>query len=260
MWHAILILLILSPTEPTVPTSAPPEAWQALKEIALAAEIVGPHENWAADFCSELRYVRRHYAYLRHAPPLADASWLPPASITRELVIFNDQHQEYLRIQAVIYPSRADQLDDMLYEAKRLNCLWEAVRKASSPTDSWVSRRRMLGRIREEIGDDAYRRGLLPPPFLYRISRPSSVTEASTMPLAHDRSLNRAWVVWVRQPGNGPPRIWEPVKSFDDDVDAHRWLANYLITSNRAKCGISGLVLEQGQRPYGTEERPPAEA
>ena len=163
MWHGLIISLILWPAEPAVPTHAPPEAWQALKDIALAAEIVGPHENWATDFNSELRYVRRHYRGLQGAPPLADAYWLPSAAYAKELCDFNEQFQEHLRGRAVIYPWRATQLDQVLIETRHLHCLWDAVRRASSPGEAWALRRRKLAEIREQLSPEAWRHRELPP-------------------------------------------------------------------------------------------------
>src|SRR5262249_30408516 len=101
VWHALILGLILWPTDPQVPSKMPPEAWQALKEISLTLEIVGPHENWAADFNSELRYVRRHYRMLRSAPSLAECYWLPSPTVSRELCCFNEGFQAHLQMQRV---------------------------------------------------------------------------------------------------------------------------------------------------------------
>ncbi len=162
MWHALIISLILCPSDPPVPQQAPPQAWQALKEIALALEIVGPHENWATDFSAELRYVRRHYRSLRFAPPLADCSWLPSPNLSRDVCCFNETYQAHLQMQRIIYPYRAEQIDAVMLETRQLYCVWDAVRRANSTGESWALRRRMLLRLRDSIGDEAYYRGDLP--------------------------------------------------------------------------------------------------
>src|SRR5947209_6156782 len=81
VWELLVALLLLAPTPPSVPSHAPEPLWQALKQVALELEVVGPHERWANDFRSELGYVRRHWRELAQAPPLADCSRLPSAEL-----------------------------------------------------------------------------------------------------------------------------------------------------------------------------------
>jgi hypothetical protein len=154
--------MILCPDDPDVPPTASPELWQALKDVSLDLEIVGPHENWATDFSSELRYVRRHWRMLREAPPLADCCWLPSPSVARDMCCFNECYQSHLQMQRIIFPHRADELTSVLNEARQLYTIWDAARRANSPNESWALRRRMLLRLRETIGPTAYYNGQLP--------------------------------------------------------------------------------------------------
>ena len=181
MWHSIILGLLLWPTDPPVPSKAPPQAWAALKDISQALEIVGPHENWAADFNSELRYVRRHWRALRDAPPLADCYWLPSPNTARELCCFNEGFQAHLQMQRIIYPHRGDQITVVLNQSRQLYCVWDAVRRANSPSESWALRRRMLLRLRETLGDDAYYSHRLPcwVPWWWFQEIPSTETYAS---------------------------------------------------------------------------------
>jgi len=162
MWHALILALILCPEEPQLPSKASPEAWQALKDIAVVMEVVGPHENWATDFASELRYVRRYWRLLREAPPLSDCHWLPPPSLSREMCCFNETHQAHLQMQRLIYVHRCNQLTEMIAETRQLYQVWECVRRANSPNESWALRRRMLQRLRDSIGEEAYYANKLP--------------------------------------------------------------------------------------------------
>lgn len=162
MWHTFVYLLVLCSEDPQATPQAPPEAWQALKDVALALEIVGPHENWATDFGSELRYVRRHYRLLQHAPALAEACWLPAPGVARELCCFNEGYQGWLQMQRIIYPHRGEQIDVVLMETRQLYTVWDCARRAASPNESWALRRRMLQRLRDSIGDQAYNHGRLP--------------------------------------------------------------------------------------------------
>ena len=45
MWDCLILLCVLSPVEPPVSSEVRPEAWQALKNVSLEMEIVGPHER-----------------------------------------------------------------------------------------------------------------------------------------------------------------------------------------------------------------------
>lgn len=163
MWDYLIVLYVLSPVEPPVSSQAPPEAWQALKTYSLHTEIVGPHENWASDFRSELRYVRFYTRLLANAPPLAHCEWLPPSDVATEFCRFNEQYQCHLQTQQLICPHHADDTAVALREARQLYRVWDSVRRASSPNQAWAYRRRTLAQLRDMLGEPAYYRGELPP-------------------------------------------------------------------------------------------------
>jgi hypothetical protein len=161
-WHALILALILWPSDPQLAPQAPPEAWAALREVALALEIVGPHEGWSSDFSSELCYVRRHYHALRTAPALADSCWLPPPDFADEMIAFNNRYREHLATRLALHPWRDEPIERAQAETLQLRCLWDAARRAQSRNESWAMRRRKLMEIRDAIGEDAWRRGELP--------------------------------------------------------------------------------------------------
>lgn len=163
MWDYLIVLYILSPVEPPVSSQAPPEAWQALKTVSLHLEIVGPHENWASDFRSELRYVRHYLRLLENAPPLADCDWLPPNAVATDFCNFNEQYQCHLQSQLLMAGPHTNDTGDALRESRQLHRVWDSVRRASSPNQSWAYRRRTLSQLREMVGEKAYYRGDLPP-------------------------------------------------------------------------------------------------
>jgi hypothetical protein len=137
--------------------------WQSLKEIALRTELVGPHERWITDFRSELAYVRRHGRELANAPPISDALWLPSPAVAQECRRFNLSYQRCLELRRQVALHHQDQCSDALREAQFLGDVWRRVETATSPTNSWVCRRRALQELRDLLGPEAYYTGRLPP-------------------------------------------------------------------------------------------------
>jgi hypothetical protein len=163
MWDYLVVLIVLSPVEVPVNPDAPPEAWQALKTISLELEVVGPHERWVPDFRSEVRYVRAHVRALQDAPSLNDCEWLPSAETVADGCRFSEQYQMHLQTQMNQMPHREQEIGQALEESRRLYRVWDTVRRAALPQESWVSRRRALGQLRDALGDEAYYSGQLPP-------------------------------------------------------------------------------------------------
>jgi hypothetical protein len=163
VWDYLIVLYVLSPIEPPVSSQAAPEAWQALKDVSLTMEIVGPHENWASDFRSELRYVRHYARTLQDAPPLADCDWLPPAWLAADFCRFNEQYQCTLQTQQMQFGHRSEELGEVLRETRQLYSVWDAARRATSHNQAWAYRRRSLLQLREAVGEEAYYSGRLPP-------------------------------------------------------------------------------------------------
>ena len=163
MWYWYVAFLILCPTDPQVSSQAPPQAWQALKEISLDLEIVGPHENWASDFRSELRYVRHYWRLLQNAPRLADCQALPANSFACDQCRFNEEFQCCLQSQQVLFTHRMDDLNDVLRRPGNCTRTWDCLRRASAADQTWAYRRRMLVQLRELVGMDAYYNGRMPP-------------------------------------------------------------------------------------------------
>lgn len=163
MWDYLVVLYVLSPIEPPVSPQAAPEVWQALKDISLQLELVGPHENWASDFRSELRYVRHYARTLYDAPPLADCDWLPPVWYAADCCRFNEQYQCHLQTQQMLLTHRSEELGTTLGETRQLHNVWDSVRRASSTNQAWAYRRRSLQQLREAVGEESYYSGRLPP-------------------------------------------------------------------------------------------------
>lgn len=163
MWDYLIVLCVISPVEVPVSSQAPPEAWQALKNISLDMEVVGPHERWVSDFRSEMRYVRSHVRGLCEAPTINDCAGLPSADTAAECCRFSEQYQAHLQTQQLMMPHKSEEISQALDEARRLHRVWCTVRRAGNSEESWVSRRRALEQLRETLGTEAYYTGKLPP-------------------------------------------------------------------------------------------------
>jgi len=163
VWDYLIVLYVLAPIELPVASQASPEAWQSLKYVSMQLEIVGPHENWASDFRSELRYVRHYARLLQDAPPLADCDWLPSSDVAAEFCRFNEQYQCHLQAQQQLFTHRSDDIGVVLRETRHLYCIWDATRRGTSNNQAWAYRRRSLCQLREMLGDPAYYRAQFPP-------------------------------------------------------------------------------------------------
>lgn len=163
MYNLLIGIMLLSPTEPPVPSQVPEALWQALKQVALKTEIVGPHERWGSDFRAELRYVRYHLRELADAPPLADSDFLPLGSVVARGLTFNLEYQRYVRMLRSLESHNQWYWQTVFEETRELQHIWDTMRIAQNPTDSFVARRRALKRLRETIGPDAYYQRMWPP-------------------------------------------------------------------------------------------------
>jgi hypothetical protein len=146
-----------------LPNYAPNFIWDSLKRVSYRYELVGKHERWASDFASEMRYVGRHYAELREAPPLSDSLLFPPLQVCQKSCSFNWNYQEGLKARKAFQLHKSDDIDEEIKTAEKLYRIWEHVREVQCEDRSWVCRRRALLQLRQTIEQGSYYRGELPP-------------------------------------------------------------------------------------------------
>ena len=163
MWDLLAFLLVLSPVQLPVPHHASEDMWKPLKKLALALQVVGPHERWIEDYRSELGYVRRHWRELKNAPPLDDCQVLPAPPVIKECRCFNRNHQRWLEMRRLIMLHQQEEVAEILRETQQLGDLWCLMETATCPNQSWVCRRRALAQLRERLGPEAYYAGTVPP-------------------------------------------------------------------------------------------------
>lgn len=155
----VIAVLLISPVEIPVPQKAPEPLWQALKQVALKLQIVGPHERWGSEFRNELRYVRHNCRDLTNAPPWDDCLHLPPLNVAADCCSYNLANQQYVNNQRRIYPHRWCEYSACLQEARQLYLIWHTVHQAADTSNSWAIQRRSLRQLQCLLGPG----GELPP-------------------------------------------------------------------------------------------------
>ncbi len=167
------MLLTIPPGNPCATPSAAdwPGLRDAVVQVAIEREILDPREAREArtyfvrpeDFCGDVNMLRRRSRELEGAPMLADARRLPPDAVALELVKFNRAYHKHVEARCQHETDRAAALQVVLEENQHLYRVWDAVRDAKR--DNWyvTNRRQSLRRLRDLVGEEAFRRGELPP-------------------------------------------------------------------------------------------------
>lgn len=159
----IVAFLVVSPIEVPLPHKVPESIWDALKQIALKIEIVGPHERWRSDFRAELNYVRYHWNDLRNSPPIADRYRFPPNEMAQYCCFCNNEYQNYIRGKRFLHRHLQHEHEIYLQEARQLCLIWKTVYEATNTDASWASQRKSLRELLNLLGPESYVEGWLPP-------------------------------------------------------------------------------------------------
>ncbi len=169
----LVLAAILLTTPPGTPEPAPPpDRWPALRDaihqVAVQWEILDPRETRYVltrpeDFCTDLNMLRRRYRELADAPPAADSLRFPDRNTVNELVRFNRAYRKHLDQRQQLEADRSEPLRAVMWETDRLYQVWDAVRDARCEFYYVTVRRTALKKLREMVGEEAYRSGNLPP-------------------------------------------------------------------------------------------------
>jgi hypothetical protein len=168
-----MLAAVLLTTPPGVPEPVPDEArWPAVRDalhtLAERWELLDHREKRyvltrADDFNGDLNMLRRRYVELQDAPLVADGLRFPDRGTVNELVRFNRSYRKHLDQRQQLEVDRADALRGVMWETDRLYQVWDAVRDARCEFYYITVRRHALRKLRELIGDEAYRTATLPP-------------------------------------------------------------------------------------------------
>jgi hypothetical protein len=162
MYTLIAATLIVIPIEAPAWATGSDQIRDAVLELAVAAEILESREAsmaYRADgFTYELAKIRDRWQNLWNAPPAADALRFPPRARVEELLELNERYRRYL--ETLPWTS---EVREALVETDRLHNLWDLVRDARCGYTYVTCRRFALKRLREQLGEEAYYGGDLPP-------------------------------------------------------------------------------------------------
>jgi len=162
-WYAWVIVLVVSPAEVPVEGEQPEAAWKALKQFALDAELVGPHERWAPSFHEEVGYVRRYWRLLPGAPRIDDRERFPSQAAANRMAQFSAEFRWNIESRVCGDIHRQDMVESVIEVARRREAVWGLVLRVRNPDSDWASVRGGMARLREILGEEAYYAGRLPP-------------------------------------------------------------------------------------------------
>lgn len=169
------LAILFGPAEPPEHLRHVSEVLQAL---ALHLEVLDERETRYVlirpeDFVADVKLLRRRWASLKDAPPLHDCTIFPDRALMNDLLAFNRAYRQHLEARkACVGALEAFELGEAIQEADALYQVWDAARDAQCSYYYVTVRREALKRLREQIGEASYHRGVLPPPVpLWRFRR-----------------------------------------------------------------------------------------
>ena len=171
-YDLVLAAILLAAPPGTPEQTPPPESWvglqAALHKTAITWEILDERETRYVlarpeDFEADLNLLRRRHVDLLDAPKLADACRFPDRQVVNDLIRFNRAYRKNLETRQVWEPDRADMIRIAVLETDRLYRVWDAVRDARCEFYYVTVRRQAMMKLKEQLGDEAYAAGELPP-------------------------------------------------------------------------------------------------
>lgn len=160
-------LVTLPPGTPHGPLD--PETTPAVKAWALDQDLLDRREvnyffRHDDEFDNDLDVLRRRWASLKDAPPLADAARFPDRDGLGDLLALNREFRHWAETRRVIDQDRGPELRRAGREAERIYKAYDLVRDAGCEWYYVSVRREALKGLRELLGDEDYYAGRLPPP------------------------------------------------------------------------------------------------
>jgi hypothetical protein len=165
----VLAVALLTASPGAAENEHPPAALRLpVQELAIRWEILDSRElryilARPEDFASDLNLLRRRFRDLFNAPALADCQRFPDRPVVNELLSFNRAYRQHIDVRQPVELTHWWELRVALQETDRLYQIWDHVRDARCDYYYVVVRRQALKRLRDQIGDDAYYSGDLPP-------------------------------------------------------------------------------------------------
>jgi len=161
MWHAVIMVVLLSPTPPSEMErgiTVPPEAFQALKDICLCLDLWHRlDEGWNPSFQYEMTWAWQTRRDLDGLPPSSDRHRFPSPAYAWEMQQFNIDVQTRLTFRS--WHRYAEEGGAQLRQAWTV---WGAVRRAGMYNNPRITRE-ALQELKSLIGENEYHLGRLPP-------------------------------------------------------------------------------------------------
>lgn len=168
----VLALALLTAPPDTVDTTLSAEACDRLRPVlqtlAVQMEILDSREvryilARQEDFQSDLNLLRRRYRDLADAPPVTDSLRFPEREAINEMLSFNRAYRQYIDTRQTVELSHWWEHQATLQETEQLYQVWDTVRDARCEYYYVTVRRQALKRLREQLGEQHYYSGQLPP-------------------------------------------------------------------------------------------------
>jgi hypothetical protein len=159
--HLLIVALLVCPQAPEMPSKVPVPIYEALKDVAIAAELWGSRDHWRPDFSAEFSWTWHEWHVMADCPPASDKSrFFQAIPIASRLCLFNWECQQQLEYRLASQPWRED-LTAMHRDLLQRYQIWHLVFWLD--TDCGMrSRRLYLAQLRDLLGRDAYLGGRLP--------------------------------------------------------------------------------------------------
>lgn len=169
-WLYARELIIMPPGSPITPVSR--EVWIVRrKAIMIQAINLGLMDELEAywefrlqqSFPEDVDKVRRLWQDCKNLPPISDAYRFPDPDSAWEAMSFNSRYRQHVKGMAALSSHTRDSWQNVEREALYLYKIWDTTRDATNNIFTVARRRRLLQQLREMIGDEAYRAGMMPP-------------------------------------------------------------------------------------------------
>lgn len=168
---AIAYFLLTTPPgalEPAPDAVRWPIVQSAVQQLAIDWELLDPRETRYIlakpdEFGVDINLLRRRFQELKDVPLLADSQRLPDRNTANELIHFNRAFRKTLESRRAIETDRSDEWLEIIGETDKLYQVWDAVRDARCEFYYVTVRRQAMRKLKDQLGDDAWEKAILPP-------------------------------------------------------------------------------------------------
>jgi NTP pyrophosphatase (non-canonical NTP hydrolase) len=167
----LIIAAFLITGEPNTPIAykSSLELRQALSQLSLDLELMDPREQaweFVSDdsFESDVNIIRNRWVDLQDAPFISDAQMFPDREVLNKLLSFNRDFRSQMSLrQDAVWIFKAEEIQEIIEETDKLYYLIDNMLDVKDDCYYLSYRRAALKTLKEELGDEAYYAGAVPP-------------------------------------------------------------------------------------------------